>query len=46
MNYCEHCEHCNGERVDGSAIREARLKRGLTPARRSTRARGFGPLHF
>ena len=30
MSYCEHCEHCNGERVDGAKIREARLKRGRT----------------
>ena len=30
MNYCDHCEHCNGQRVDGSKIREARLKAGRT----------------
>ena len=30
MSYCEHCEHCNGQRVEGAAIREARLKMGLT----------------
>ena len=28
MNYCEHCEHCNAQRVEGSIIREARLKTG------------------
>ena len=30
MSYCEHCEHCNGQRVDGAVIREARRKMGLT----------------
>lgn len=30
MSYCEHCEHCNGQRVDGAVIRDARLKMGLT----------------
>ena len=30
MAYCEHCEHCNAETLDGGSLRERRLSTGIT----------------
>ena len=30
MPYCEHCEHCNAETLDGATLRKRRLRTGLT----------------
>lgn len=30
MAYCEHCEHCNAETLDGASLRERRLRTGIT----------------
>ena len=30
MAYCEHCEHCNAETLDGASLRERRTRAAVT----------------
>ena len=30
MAYCEHCEHCNAEILDGASLRKRRQAAGVT----------------
>ena len=33
MAYCEHCDHCNAELMDGTNIRKVRKSQGITMRR-------------
>ena len=45
MAYCEHCDHCNAEVLDGANLRERRQKVGIT-LRGMARKVGVSPTYL
>ena len=45
MAYCEYCDHCNADLMDGANIREVRKAQGITLRRMATNL-GITPTYL